>query len=148
MTLMAGNSSVQPNGSSAQKRCVRSSSASWLLGVLVNGISQLVHMLQCERGASNVWLCSQGKLYAPNAKPAGRWWMKISPYCMAFWINTPQCRAAPYVSASPLRCRALNHSAPCEKVNQQTVTAPQAMEHYCRMLSPSAQHRAAAQRQH
>ncbi|KAE9861824.1 transcriptional regulator, partial [Escherichia coli] len=34
------------------------------LGVLVNGISRLVHMLQCERGASNVWLCSQGKLYA------------------------------------------------------------------------------------
>jgi ABC-type cobalamin transport system ATPase subunit len=38
------------------------------LGVLVHGISQLVHMLQCERGASNVWLCSQGKLYAPECK--------------------------------------------------------------------------------
>src|SRR5690606_39762993 len=38
------------------------------LGVLVNGISRLVHMLQCERGASNVWLCSQGKLYAPECK--------------------------------------------------------------------------------
>jgi hypothetical protein len=36
--------------------------------VLVHGISQLVHMLQCERGASNVWLCSQGKLYAPECK--------------------------------------------------------------------------------
>ncbi|WP_263317164.1 nitrate- and nitrite sensing domain-containing protein, partial [Enterobacter hormaechei] len=36
--------------------------------VLVRGISQLVHMLQCERGASNVWLCSQGKLYAPECK--------------------------------------------------------------------------------
>lgn len=38
------------------------------LNVLVHGISQLVHMLQCERGASNVWLCSQGKLYAPECK--------------------------------------------------------------------------------
>ncbi|MBK4586270.1 transcriptional regulator, partial [Enterobacter hormaechei] len=38
------------------------------LGALVNGISRLVHMLQCERGASNVWLCSQGKLYAPECK--------------------------------------------------------------------------------
>jgi hypothetical protein len=37
-------------------------------GVLVSSISQLVHMLQCERGASNVWLCSQGKLYAPECK--------------------------------------------------------------------------------
>ena len=33
------------------------------LGALVNGISRLVHMLQCERGASNIWLCSQGRLY-------------------------------------------------------------------------------------
>lgn len=38
------------------------------LGVLVNAISLLVHMLQCERGASNVWLCSQGKLYAAECK--------------------------------------------------------------------------------
>ncbi|WP_417634521.1 nitrate- and nitrite sensing domain-containing protein, partial [Enterobacter hormaechei] len=38
------------------------------LGALVNGISRLVHMLQCERGASNVWLCSQGKLYGPECK--------------------------------------------------------------------------------
>jgi hypothetical protein len=58
------------------------------LGVLVHGISQLVHMLQCERGASNVWLCSQGKLYAPNAKPAGRWWMKTSLHFMTFLKNS------------------------------------------------------------
>lgn len=38
------------------------------LGELVNGISGLAHMLQCERGASNIWLCSQGKLYAAECK--------------------------------------------------------------------------------
>ena len=32
-------------------------------GKLVMRISHLVHMLQCERGASNIWLCSQGTLY-------------------------------------------------------------------------------------
>ena len=30
--------------------------------------------------------------------------------------------------------QSLESLPPCERVNQQTVTAPQAMEHYCRML--------------
>lgn len=34
------------------------------LGVLAGKISHLTHMLQCERGASNIWLCSRGRLYA------------------------------------------------------------------------------------
>lgn len=38
------------------------------LGTLVSRISHLAHMLQCERGASNIWLCSQGALYAPECK--------------------------------------------------------------------------------
>lgn len=33
------------------------------LGVLAGKISHLAHMLQCERGASNIWLCSRGRLY-------------------------------------------------------------------------------------
>lgn len=33
------------------------------LGVLAGKISHLTHMLQCERGASNIWLCSRGRLY-------------------------------------------------------------------------------------
>ncbi|SUX85500.1 nitrate-and nitrite-responsive positive regulator [Citrobacter koseri] len=31
-------------------------------------ISHLVHMLQCERGASNIWLCSAGQLYGPEIR--------------------------------------------------------------------------------
>lgn len=38
------------------------------LGTLVSRIGHLVHMLQCERGASNIWLCSQGTLYALECK--------------------------------------------------------------------------------
>lgn len=37
-------------------------------GALVSHLSRLVHMLQCERGASNIWLCSQGQLYAAECK--------------------------------------------------------------------------------
>lgn len=32
-------------------------------GELASRICHLVHMLQCERGASNIWLCSDGRLY-------------------------------------------------------------------------------------
>ncbi|MEG1251680.1 MAG: nitrate- and nitrite sensing domain-containing protein, partial [Citrobacter sp.] len=37
-------------------------------GQLVTRISHLVHMLQCERGASNIWLCSRGSLYGPEVR--------------------------------------------------------------------------------
>ncbi|CAM6286571.1 nitrate- and nitrite sensing domain-containing protein [Citrobacter sedlakii] len=37
-------------------------------GKLVSRISHLVHMLQCERGASNIWLCSQGTLYVAEIR--------------------------------------------------------------------------------
>jgi Response regulator with putative antiterminator output domain len=37
-------------------------------GQLVSQISHLVHMLQCERGASNIWLCSGGHLYEPECR--------------------------------------------------------------------------------
>ena len=69
MTLMAGST---PGATEwfQRARVMRREQLSKLaqLGVLVSGISRLVHMLQCERGASNVWLCSQGKLYAPECK--------------------------------------------------------------------------------
>ncbi|HCB1501602.1 TPA: nitrate- and nitrite sensing domain-containing protein [Klebsiella michiganensis] len=37
-------------------------------GELASQISALVHMLQCERGASNIWLCSKGRLYAAECR--------------------------------------------------------------------------------
>lgn len=37
-------------------------------GTLASRISALVHMLQCERGASNLWLCSAGRLYAAECR--------------------------------------------------------------------------------
>lgn len=37
-------------------------------GALAGQISAVVHMLQCERGASNIWLCSGGRLYAAECR--------------------------------------------------------------------------------
>ena len=37
-------------------------------GELASRICHLVHMLQCERGASNIWLCSQGRLYEAECR--------------------------------------------------------------------------------
>ena len=55
MTLMAG---ISPGATEwlQRARLMRREQLSKLaeLNVLVHGISQLVHMLQCERGASNV----------------------------------------------------------------------------------------------
>lgn len=33
-------------------------------GALIATVSELIHQLQRERGASNIWLCSQGRLFA------------------------------------------------------------------------------------
>ena len=41
------------------------------LGELASQLSALVHMLQCERGASNIFLCSGGQLYAGGV--SGGW---------------------------------------------------------------------------
>lgn len=40
-------------------------------GTLASEISGLVHMLQCERGASNMWLSSEGRLYDAERRAGG-----------------------------------------------------------------------------
>ena len=41
-------------------------SLQWLVhtGQLIAALSELIHQLQRERGASNIWICSQGRLFA------------------------------------------------------------------------------------
>ena len=41
------------------------------LGELASQLSALVHMLQCERGASNIFLCSGGQLSAAEWRAGG-----------------------------------------------------------------------------
>lgn len=105
------------------------------LGVLVNGISQLVHMLQCERGASNVWLCSQGKLYTPECK-ASRGLVDEHLTALLAMLNAPFPVTGSGVCeriASALRSL---ETLPLLRsgIDSQSTTAPQAMDHYCRIL--------------
>ncbi|ENA0608460.1 nitrate- and nitrite sensing domain-containing protein [Enterobacter bugandensis] len=105
------------------------------LGALVNGISQLVHMLQCERGASNVWLCSRGALYAPECR-ASRALVDERLAALHPLLN------AQFPLPGSAVCERIAHalrsleglSALRDAVSKQNVTAPQAMEHYSRML--------------
>lgn len=54
----------------ARARCLQKQQLRQLTqqGALAGQISALVHMLQCERGASNIWLCSGGRLYAAECR--------------------------------------------------------------------------------
>ena len=136
MTLMAG---ISPGAAEwlTRAKMMRQEQFSKLaqLGVLVHGISQLVHMLQCERGASNVWLCSQGKLYAPECK-ASRALVDENLAALYAILETqspiPGSAVCERIGGALLSLDTL--PALRDGVIQQTVTAPQAMEHYSRML--------------
>ncbi|WP_336210565.1 nitrate regulatory protein NasR [Enterobacter sp. P82] len=136
MTLMAGSS---PGATEwlQRARAMRREQLSKLaqLGVLVHGISHLVHMLQCERGASNVWLCSQGKLYAPECKASRA---LVDEYLAALYGILEKQSPIPGSAVCERIGGALRSldtlSVLRDAVVQQTITAPQAMEHYCRML--------------
>mgnify|MGYP000378776465 FL=1 len=136
MTLMAG---ISPGATEwlQRARLMRREQLSKLaeLNVLVHGISQLVHMLQCERGASNVWLCSQGKLYAPECKASRA---LVDENLAA--LNTILGKQSLLLGSAV--CERIGNAlhtldtlpALRDGVSQQTLTAPQAMEHYSRML--------------
>jgi len=136
MTLMAGST---PGATEwfQRARVMRREQLSKLaqLGVLVSGISRLVHMLQCERGASNVWLCSQGKLYAPECKASrGLVDENLAALYDMLEKHTPMSGSAvcERIASALLSLEIL--PALRDGVNKQTITSPQAMEHYCRML--------------
>lgn len=105
------------------------------LNVLVHGISQLVHMLQCERGASNVWLCSQGKLYAPECK-ASRALVDENLAALNTILGKQSLLPGSAVCERIGNALHTLDTLPAlrDGVSQQTLTAPQAMEHYSRML--------------
>ncbi|MFH2242853.1 nitrate regulatory protein NasR [Enterobacter sichuanensis] len=136
MTLMAG---ISPGANEwlQRARTMRREQLSKLaqLGVLVHGISQLVHMLQCERGASNVWLCSQGQLYAPECKASRA---LVDENLAALYGILDKQSPVPGSAVCERIGGALQSldtlPALRDGVRQQTLTAPQAMEHYSRML--------------
>lgn len=136
MTLMAG---ISPGATEwlQRARLMRREQLSKLaeLNVLVHGISQLVHMLQCERGASNVWLCSQGKLYAPECK-ASRALVDENLAALNTILGKQSLLPGSAVCERIGNALHTLDTLPAlrDRVSQQTLTAPQAMEHYSRML--------------
>lgn len=103
-------------------------------GALVGRISHLAHMLQCERGASNIWLCSQGALYAPECKASRA---LVDEQLLAFG----QALGRPEASSAALCervARALDEldqlPALRENIISRTIPAAAAMEHYSRAL--------------
>ena len=136
MTLMAG---ISPGATEwlQRARLMRREQLSKLaeLNVLVHGISQLVHMLQCERGASNVWLCSQGKLYAPECK-ASRALVDENLAALNTILGKQSLLPGSAVCERIGNALHTLDTLPAlrDGVSQQTLTAPQAMEHYSRML--------------
>ncbi|MCK7249817.1 nitrate regulatory protein [Enterobacter kobei] len=136
MTLRAG---ISPGATEwlQRARLMRREQLSKLaeLNVLVHGISQLVHMLQCERGASNVWLCSQGKLYAPECK-ASRALVDENLAALNTILGKQSLLPGSAVCERIGNALHTLDTLPALRngVSQQTLTAPQAMEHYSRML--------------
>ncbi|QLA66183.1 nitrate- and nitrite sensing domain-containing protein [Enterobacter pasteurii] len=105
------------------------------LGVLVNGISRLAHMLQCERGASNVWLCSQGKLYVPECKASrGLVDENLTALHAELSAHFPVTGSG---VCERIACALLSlDTLPLLRngIDAQSITAPQAMDRYSRML--------------
>lgn len=104
-------------------------------GTLVNHLSRLVHMLQCERGASNIWLCSHGQLYAPECK-ASRALVDEALTAFHRSLNSPStlsgsalCERIAMALGELERLTALR-----EAIVNLNITAHQAMEQYSRTL--------------
>lgn len=103
-------------------------------GALVGRISHLAHMLQCERGASNVWLCSQGALYAPECKASRA---LVDEQLLAFGqaLGSPMAAGAALCERVASALETLEQlPALRESIISRTIPAAGAMEHYGRAL--------------
>ncbi|MDY1038303.1 nitrate regulatory protein NasR [Lelliottia sp. CFBP8978] len=105
------------------------------LGALVRSISTLTHMLQCERGASNIWLCSGGQLYAAECR-ASRALADESLAAFHFSLAQPSPLSGSAVCERV--ASALSHleqlGALRDAVISQNIKARLAMEQYSRTL--------------
>ena len=104
------------------------------LGALVSRISHLAHMLQCERGASNIWLCSQGALYAPECK-ASRALVDEQLHALHQALGSPLMANAALCERVANALSGLEQlPALREQIMARTLPAASVMEHYSRTL--------------
>ncbi len=106
------------------------------LGVLAGKISHLTHMLQCERGASNIWLCSKGQLYVLECRASSALADEnITPFLPLLATLRPL--------ASSALCHRIAAAVGCleqlpqlrEQIKTQRITAEQAMAQFSRTIS-------------
>ncbi|MCW0350014.1 nitrate regulatory protein [Pantoea ananatis] len=98
-------------------------------GKLITTVSELVHQLQRERGASNLWICSQGRLYGGERTASEQ---DVSRSQLAFSRALPKAEAQPgYSRFCNLIATALQALADLpvlrQKIARQDVTHAQAM---------------------
>lgn len=98
-------------------------------GKLITTVSELVHQLQRERGASNLWICSQGRLYGGERTASEQ---DVSRSQLAFSRALPKAEAQPgYSRFCNLIASALQALADLpvlrQKIARQDVTHAQAM---------------------
>lgn len=104
-------------------------------GKLVIRISHLVHMLQCERGASNIWLCSDGTLYGPEVRAS---WALVDEQQAQFMILLQEMQPI----ANSALCHRIAGAVWCLEqlpalraaVKGRHQDAPQTMAQYSRLL--------------
>ena len=107
------------------------------LGEFATLISQLVHTLQRERGASNVWLCSRGELFGPQLQHSAR---QVDESLAAFqqWL-TEHHALMNGNAAAKLACALWfleGLSALREEIRILRITPEQAMERFNRTVQP------------
>ncbi|MCI1899769.1 MAG: nitrate regulatory protein NasR [Enterobacter sp.] len=136
MTIMTGNPPGATEWFQRAKR-MRKQQLSNLaqLGTLVSCIGGLAHMLQCERGASNVWLCSQGQLYEAECKASRA---LVDEILTAFHRSLAQQSLMSGSAVCERIASALSHleqlSALRKTIVSRNITASLAMEQYSRTL--------------
>ena len=88
-------------------------------GRLIGQISQLIHVLQRERGASNIWICSDGKLFGDELPQRAR---DVSRAATGMIALLPVAQASPLAGYSRLYARiaaALQGLSDLESLRQQ-----------------------------
>lgn len=102
-------------------------------GKLTTEVSQLIHELQRERGASNIWLCSAGQLFSDERLRCVRQVTRSQQNVMALLPSLPQAGgdwpvSSRLFSAIAIALQALNeHAVLRQQVSELQLTHAQAM---------------------
>lgn len=105
------------------------------LGELASQLSALVHMLQCERGASNIYLCSGGLLYTAECRAGGA---LVDERLALFYASLERARAVAGSALCWRIARAVDELAQLPalraQIGRRQIAAEAATEQYSRVI--------------